>query len=328
MWLRWMRASVGLVVGGLSGLGMASVQGTLQAATQAASQAAMNAPECQAASPFYWEIGNAQGVQASGQVGLLAPAADTVMPIASASKWLYGAYVAEARQGRLSAEDVQSLTMRAGYDRLSYPSCLRLLPARQRRETVAECLGTGSNGRRDPQAIDRFSYNGGHFQQHAVAHMGLGDRNNDTLAIAINQTLHLSPEVRYDSPQLAAGVITSASAYAAFLRQLLRGELALSALLGQEAVCASPTYCPAGAIYSPIPASEQWRYALGHWIESDPTVGDNSFSSPGAFGFYPWINATRDTYGVLARHHLGVQAYYTSVQCGRVIRKAWFSAGR
>lgn len=318
-----------LAVGMLPGPGMAAVQGdsALQAATQAATQVAMNAPECQAARPFYWEIGNAQGLQAAGQVGLSAPDANAVMPIASASKWLYGAYVAEVRQGGLTTEDVRSLTMRAGYDQLSYPSCLRLVPVLKQRETVAECLATGKNGSQDAQAVNRFFYNGGHFQQHAVAQMGLGDLNNEGLALVINQTLHLSPEVTYDSPQLAAGVSASASAYAAFLRQLLRGDRVLSSLLGQASVCTNPAHCQ-DAISTPIPDTEQWRYSLGHWVESDPVVGDGSFSSPGAFGFYPWINAARDTYGVLARHHLGEKAYYNSVQCGRAIRKAWFDAGQ
>jgi len=30
-------------------------------------------------------------------------------------------------------------------------------------------------------------------------------------------------------------------------------------------------------------------------------VGDGAFSSPGAFGFYPWIDRTKTNYGVLAR---------------------------
>lgn len=53
-------------------------------------------------------------------------------------------------------------------------------------------------------------------------------------------------------------------------------------------------------------------------------MGDGAFSSGGAFGFYPWVDATRTSYGVLARQapftgHNG----YDSAVCGRAIRKAW-----
>jgi len=50
-------------------------------------------------------------------------------------------------------------------------------------------------------------------------------------------------------------------------------------------------------------------------------VGDGAFSSPGAFGFYPWIDRTKTSYGVVARNEMG--GALTSVFCGRLIRKAW-----
>jgi hypothetical protein len=60
-------------------------------------------------------------------------------------------------------------------------------------------------------------------------------------------------------------------------------------------------------------------------------MGDGAFSSPGAFGFYPWIDASKTTYGVLARHaSVSLTAddpvATASVLCGRTIRKAWFAA--
>ena len=57
-------------------------------------------------------------------------------------------------------------------------------------------------------------------------------------------------------------------------------------------------------------------------METDPTVGDGAFSSAGAFGFYPWIDATRSWYGVLARQ-TAAGSGNESAQCGRLIRKAW-----
>ena len=44
-------------------------------------------------------------------------------------------------------------------------------------------------------------------------------------------------------------------------------------------------------------------------------------SSPGAFGFYPWIDASKTYYGLVAR--LAIGSALESVYCGRMIRKAW-----
>lgn len=88
---------------------------------------------------------------------------------------------------------------------------------------------------------------------------------------------------------------------------------------------ACPTACPSAALSTPIPGSERWHYSLGHWLESDPSVGAGAFSSAGAFGFYPWIDADRTYYGVLACAVLRAQAGYESAQCGRLIRQAWLT---
>ena len=63
-----------------------------------------------------------------------------------------------------------------------------------------------------------------------------------------------------------------------------------------------------------------WHYSLGHWIEDDP-AGDGAYSSPGAFGFYPWIDTSKTLYGVVAR--IVLAGAYDSALCGAQIRKAW-----
>ena len=52
------------------------------------------------------------------------------MAIASASKWLYGAYVVQWRHGQPSDDDVKFLTFRSGYTHFS-----RCLPG----QTVDAC---------------------------------------------------------------------------------------------------------------------------------------------------------------------------------------------
>ena len=57
----------------------------------------------------------------------------------------------------------------------------------------------------------------------------------------------------------------------------------------------------------------------------DPTVGDGAFSSAGSFGFYPWIDAGKTYYGIVARS-VSAGSGVDSVMCGRLIRKAWETA--
>jgi hypothetical protein len=96
-------------------------------------------------------------------------------------------------------------------------------------------------------------------------------------------------------------------------------------MLGSHSVCANPQACTGGeALASPLSADDRWRYSLGHWVESDPESGDGAFSSAGAFGLYPWIDASRSHYGIVARVAPS-GAGVGSAQCGRLIRQAFAS---
>ena len=175
-----------------------------------------------------------------------------------------------------------------------------------------------------PNAVGYFSYGGGHMEQHADR-IGLGPLDNAALASEIMSQLGSDVSLAYSQPQLAGGVVTTPAAYAVFLRKMLGGSLQMGTMLGEDAVCTNPATCPS-ALNTPIPQSESWTYSLGHWVESDLTVGDGAFSSAGAFGFYPWIDASKTWYGILARRDSGGNNDgYASAQCGRLIRKAWIS---
>lgn len=287
---------------------------------QAAQSAAEGSQSCRSAKPFYWEIGDAEKTLAHGRVGLRAPQADTLMPIASSSKWIYAAYVAELRAGKLTAEDIEFLTFRSGYTR--FKRCLSS-------DTVDSCLKTLTNGNQDAATKGKFFYNGGHMQKHAALN-GLGALDNHALAAQMRKVLGTGIPVSFSQPQLAGGIVGSASTYADFLRMLLSGKLALSSMLGSHAVCTNPATCDQAAS-TPIPSRLSWHYSLGHWVEDDPQNGDGAFSSAGLFGFYPWIDASRTYYGVIARANLlgailsgeGQRPALESVECGHQIRKAW-----
>lgn len=275
---------------------------------------------CEQIRPFYWELGDSEGRLASGS-----PAAEnspqrysstTVMAIASASKWIYGAYVAQTRNGVLSELDMKFLTMRSGY--VSFDTCTR-------DQTVDGCLNYQHNGVYSPQADGSFDYDGGHMQKHASL-IGLGGMNSRALANEVRAKIGADVKLAYAQPQLAGGVLISADAYGRFLRKLLAGKLELGRELGSAAVCTGSTSC--GSVEpqdSSVAQGQSWHYSIGHWVEDDPLAGDGAFSSGGSFGFYPWIDASRTTYGVIARVDQPGSGH-ESAKCGRLIREAWVTA--
>lgn len=293
---------------------------TRRAAAAATANSLVN--DCHPIRPFYWELGHGGGAQAGGSVDRVGRTdevtATTVLALASSSKWLYAAYVAQRRAGQLTALDERMLTARSGY--VSFNGC-------RSDQSVDACLAWQDNGRFTETADGRFYYGGGHYQKHASL-IGLGAMNREALAAEWRSQLGDDLAITMLQAQPAGGALGTAATYAAFLRKLLRGELALAGLLGHAGVCASPEGCPAGeALYAPPNPGQTWHYSLGHWVEDDPVLGDGSFSSAGGRGFYPWIDSSRGLYGIVAREsNAGVDDFgpgAASARCGRLIRQAW-----
>jgi hypothetical protein len=287
---------------------------TVQMRIQAATATAQNNNFCTAIRPFYWEIGDRTAALASGSVDSSASAitytASTPLSIASASKWLYASYVVQRRVGALTTDDYQYLNFQSGHT--SFQECLR-------DQTVAECQAYQDNGVYTAAHDGKFFYSGGHMQKHATL-FGLGGMNNSLLSDEIRSQLGTDVTLGYSQPQLAGGAYMSSSSYALVLRKMLGGQLRIGSMLGDHPVCTNRLTCTS-AVTAPIPLEESWHYSIGHWVEDDPAVGDGAFSSPGAFGFYPWIDASNTHYGVLARVSIG--GALDSVYCGRLIRKSW-----
>lgn len=292
---------------------------TAQRISAATATAQSTSNDCASINPFYWEVGDKNSRLASGSIqsggGTPVYTASTVMSIASASKWIYAAYVVQRRQGQLTDDDIKFLTFRSGYTNFS--NC-------QSNQTVDECVAYQQNGVHSNLTDGKFSYGGGHMEKHASLN-GLGPLNNAGLLTEIQSQLGTDVNVPYSQPQLAGGIYASANAYAIFLRKILSGSLLMNAALGTNAVCTNPTTC-VDAINTPVPTSESWHYSIGHWVEDDPVNGDGAFSSAGAFGFYPWIDASKSWYGIVARKDdTETGNGFQSAQCGRLIRKAWMT---
>jgi hypothetical protein len=292
----------------------------LDARRAAADQTAKTHAACTAIGDFYWEIGNATERLASGAIGTTYTAT-TRVPIASASKLVFGAYVLERTNGVLTQAQKRALQFTSGNIGLNPIRCTSS-------PTVASCLGTvaNPNSEYDPAELDRFYYNGAHDQVLAAdavvdGGLGLGALSGDALAAEIEATLGVSSEIGFGSPQPAGGGNATAAGYAKLLSAIVRGDLVISAHLGESAVCTLPgASCPT-ASSSPSPFA--WGYSYNHWVEGPE--GDGAFSSAGALGFYPWISGDKQLYGVLSRQsQLG--GGFDSVLCGQQIRKAWVTA--
>jgi hypothetical protein len=308
------------------------------APTAAATATATNNALCAAITPFYWEIGDKTGALASGSIGTNASGnpvvGSTRVPIASASKWMYGAYVVQLRgsAAALSAQDVNFMHFTSGYTSMGDSVTTVACPAPATGpNTVNVCLArtNPSSGLpytyQDPTTVGTFDYDSGHLENHASLYGGLGDVPVAQLGTTVANLLGSNIDFLYTEPLMAGGIFTSSNDYTKVLRNILSGSLFMHDALGTSPVCTWPSSSGCNATFSPIP--EAWHYSIAHWVEDDPaTNGDGAFSSAGAFGFYPWIEASKIYYGIISREAgpaTGVQQGYASVQCGRLIRRAW-----
>ena len=121
----------------------------------------------------------------------------------------------------------------------------------------------------------------------------------------------LFPDAKYDlpsetNPRLAGGMHWTGNEYLNFLRayyfrMILQPSTHIAAISDQLTNGITTPY--AG---SPIKValSQDWHYGFGIWLECTNTVfnGDmQGYSSPGAYGAYPFLNTTHKFFGVIAR---------------------------
>lgn len=274
-------------------------------------KSALSSESCKKLGNFYWEIGDKNGVVLSGKVGSTY-SRTTVIPVASATKLIYAAYVAEKRKGIYTVDDKKFLNFQSGYTEFS--GCDRF-------ESVGQCASTAIY---HPENLGKFYYAEGHMQIHASSIMGLSGMKSSALSREINSTLGTSFTFGQARPD--GGANASAATYATFLSKVINNKLHLGSHLGESPVCTSYAVCPDKAVRGGSPAPEPLSYGLGYWIENQPVTGDGSYSSAGALGFYPWISVDKKYYGIISRKSIPPNAGLDSFNCGREIRKAYFKS--
>jgi hypothetical protein len=307
----------------------------------AAAATAQNNAQCTVIQPFYWEIGNASSPLASGSPtpsGGTPVISSTKFTIASASKWIYGMYVVQQRgsAANLTANDIRFLTFESGYTYMgSNTSSATCTAPTSGADSINYCLTlpSATSGEffnsQNPATEGVFDYDSGHEENHAGQFQPeINSLDTSQLGAAIASGLGVSGiTLRYNQPLLAGGIYASVDDYSPILRAVLSGRLGMLDALGTHAVCAWSVGSGCNAAYSPI-YTQHWHYSITHWVEDDPTNGDGTFSSPGAFGFYPWIEANKSYYGVISRYAPAggaIQQGLQSALCGHEIRAAWES---
>lgn len=315
------------------GVGLACLSGptAVFAYNVAAATAAANGSACANAGEFYWEIGATTGGPiVSGQVAGTDYARNTVVDLASSSKWVFAAYVVQRYngppRGPTGATIIGGLNMQLGYTYMDDPNCASV-------PTVAKCFATGDNSLLNPQAIGYFFYNSGSAQAVAAnpALLKLGADTDATLLTEFNSYLGLGPTFSFVIPTMSSGLTASAADYATFLQKIMNGTYVISGYLGYNPVTTYP--CGNGLSGCSPFGSVNFHYALHHWIENNTggtypihgttqPPGDGAYSDPGAFGFYPWISADKKYYGIISTQG-AVGTYEYTIPCGGAIRSAF-----
>ncbi|HEY4365735.1 MAG TPA: serine hydrolase domain-containing protein [Steroidobacteraceae bacterium] len=158
----------------------------------------------------------------------------------------------------------------------------------------------------------RFDYGSTHLDVAGrMAEVATGSSWNAIFAAQLRDALGMPSDLLYyanplrplptDNPLLAGGLITSMNEYEhvlhfVFDKGLWQGSpLLASGIFDTQAIAPYPN-----AVIGHSPAPNGMRYGLTAWLECDtPATGCATISSPGAFGFTPWLDRDTGYYAIL-----------------------------
>jgi CubicO group peptidase (beta-lactamase class C family) len=257
---------------------------------------------------------------------------DRVVPIASASKWLSaGVIMSLVADGKLSLDDrvgkffpdvagkKSEITVRQLFSHTSGITqgdpCIA-----SRSETLATCSRAILNLPliADPGA--EFNYGGASMQVAGrIAEIAGGEpfamlfRKRIAKPLGLSRTV-FSPLGSPANPLLAGGMVSSAPEYGRFLEMILAGGMyegkrvlpaaLIEEMLGDQTRGARIASSPFVGDPRARSAGTPTRYGIGIWREVNDSATGRSIeaSSPGGFGFVPWIDRDRGMGGVLTMH--------------------------
>ncbi len=197
---------------------------------------------------------------------------------------------------------------------LSFTSGLKLVPQclsdpLSNMRTCSRHIALRNMGKGHQPGTD-FDYGFTHLQiAGLMAVNAAGVQSWQDLFERFRQETGLFPNGRYDipstnNPRLGGGMRWNGQEYSDFIRAFFFGDL-LSETLKTEMLQDQIDGAAIG--YSPIleELNEDWHYGFGIWLEC-PAAPFNcqtitSYSSPGVFGAYPFINTQHRFFGIVAR---------------------------
>ncbi len=269
-------------------------------------------------------VGTAEGVVMTWSAGDVS--AQTRHPIASASKWLAAAAIMRlVERGELDLDarasdhlewwtadpdDPRSrvtlrtlLAFTSGFEGGS----LAVRCVNDEDTSLQACARAIHDGwhRHEPGAV--YYYSPAHLHvAGAMAEKATGKTWSRIFADEVVTPLGMDESTRYTmaseaNPRIAGGVEASGADYARFLTEFMAGRYLADAraqMLRDQSGGARIESSPITAV------GQEWRYALGAWKECQrETYGGSCpeqavYSSPGLYGFYPWIDAQRGYWAV------------------------------
>lgn len=241
---------------------------------------------------------------------------DTRVAIASASKMISGLVLLQLVQDDvLSLEDTTgdvlgwsgpqaSITLR---HLLSFTSGLVREPlcTRNSNTTLSACVDRISTQDLVTEPAAQFDYGSSHLHVAArMAEVRLQSTWNVIFREHLADALSLPAEVQYYTaprqsigtinPLVAGGLRTSMNEYALLLQQVFHNDLIFTQMAQEPFPDVSVGHSPAADL------GFAFHYGLTSWLEcNNPADGCTVISSPGAFGFTPWMDRENGYYAIL-----------------------------
>jgi D-alanyl-D-alanine-carboxypeptidase/D-alanyl-D-alanine-endopeptidase len=256
----------------------------------------------------------------------------TNIAVASSSKWISTMVIFEViRRGELSLESTTggvlgwkgpnaAITLR---QLLSFTSGLdpRVRCTMNPFTTLAKCVESIGEYTAVAKPGTRYDYGSTHLHVAArMAEVATGKSWDQLFDEVLRKPLKLSSDVRYytfpkrstgtTNPLIAGGLRASVDEYAKLLAlEYHRGAFGGVGVGTPELFDAQSVEPYPGAVIGESPAARVGhpiRYGLGAWLEcSTPATGCAKVSSPGAFGFTPWVDREHRYYAIVAMQEGG-----------------------
>ncbi|MFP2926353.1 serine hydrolase domain-containing protein [Pyxidicoccus sp. 3LG] len=188
--------------------------------------------------------------------------------------------------------------------------------------TLAQCVAAIATAPQFAAPGTRYDYGGTHLQVAArMAEVATGKTWNTLFAETLATPLNLPPGVSYftaprfasgtTNPLVGGGLRASMNEYSKLLALIYHRGRYAGLERGTLLLFAAQTREPfPNVIVGNSPAQGlgyPFRYGLGAWLEcGTPATGCDVISSPGAFGWTPWVDRSANYYAILGME-LGVQ---------------------